>query len=78
MAVKASGQAGITYGRKIKGGMTFHDIRHTFNTNMCKADVSEAVIMSMTGRATRKMFDRYNKIDLKDIHEAAESVKVFS
>ncbi len=50
----------------MKGGFIFHDLRHTFNTNMRKADVPESVIMSIMGHSTRQMFDRYNKIDGED------------
>ena len=43
--------AGIKYGRNVKGGFVFHDLRHTFNTNMRKAGVDETVIMSITGHS---------------------------
>ena len=62
--------AGIVYGRKEKGGFVFHDLRHTFNTNMRKAGVQESVIMDITGHSTREMFDRYNSIDEGDAHTA--------
>lgn len=58
--------AGIKYGRFEKGGFVFHDLRHTFNTNMRKAGVQESVIMAITGHSTREMFDRYNTIDAGD------------
>ncbi len=58
--------AGIKYGRFVKGGFVFHDLRHTFNTNMRKAGVQESVIMAITGHSTREMFDRYNTIDAAD------------
>ncbi len=47
--VKACGKAGIIYGQKVKDGFIFHDLRHTFNTNMRKAGVAESVIMEITG-----------------------------
>jgi integrase len=55
-------KAGIPYGRKVKGGLTFHDLRHTFATDMRKAGVPEKLIMKITGHSTREMFDRYNTI----------------
>lgn len=58
--------AGIKYGRFVKGGFIFHDLRHTFNTNMRKAGVPESVIMEITGHSAREMFDRYNRIDSED------------
>jgi integrase len=54
--------ADIPYGRKTKGGLIFHDFRHTYNTNMRKAGVPEKLIMKITGHSTREMFDRYNTI----------------
>ncbi len=58
--------AGIVYGRNVRDGFVFHDLRHTFNTYMRKAGVAESVIMSITGHSTREMFDRYNTIDEED------------
>ena len=37
---KACKGAGITYGPFAKDGFVFHDLRHTFNTNMRKAGVT--------------------------------------
>ncbi|MFC1799118.1 tyrosine-type recombinase/integrase [Thermodesulfobacteriota bacterium] len=69
--------AGIKYGRFKKGGFIFHDLRHTFNTNMRKAGVSESVIMEITGHSSREMFDRYNRIDEEDTQKAIEQLEVF-
>lgn len=68
--------AGITYGRFKKSGFIFHDLRHTFNTNMRKAGVPESVIMEITGHSSRSMFDRYNTIDEGDLREAIEKMMV--
>jgi integrase len=70
-------KAGIKYGRSIKGGFVFHDLRHTFNTNMRKAGVSESVIMKITGHSTREMFDRYNTVDESDSHQAIDQFESF-
>jgi integrase len=59
-------EAGILYGRFVKGGFIFHDLRHSFNTHMRKAGVAESVIMEITGHSTRQMFDRYNTVDDQD------------
>jgi len=69
--VKACKKAGIIYGRFKKGGFIFHDLRHTFNTNMRKSGVTESVIMAITGHSTREMFDRYNTVDLEDTRNLA-------
>ena len=74
---KACDSAKVPYGRFIKSGFIFHDLRHTFNTNMRKAGVPESVIMEITGHSTREMFDRYNTIDDEDIRKAIHQVQTF-
>jgi integrase len=68
---------GIPYGRFVKGGFVFHDLRHTFNTYMRKAGVPESVIMEITGHSTREMFDRYNTIDHEDKTQAVRQLQGF-
>ena len=48
----------------------FHDLRHTFNTNMRKAGVDRSVIMKITGHKTMSMFERYNTVDSDDARSA--------
>ncbi|MCP3876011.1 MAG: site-specific integrase [Desulfobacteraceae bacterium] len=72
--INACKKAGVLYGQKVKEGFIFHDLRHTFNTNMRKAGVSESVIMEITGHSTRQMFDRYNTVDNDDIKQAVEKM----
>ena len=50
----------------------FHDLRHTFNTNMRKAGVDQTVIMKMTGHKTNAMFIRYNTVDQDDAIKAMQ------
>jgi len=52
-------KANIIYGRFVKGGFVFHDLRHTFNTNMRKAGVPESVVMNITGHSTK---EKYKKV----------------
>ena len=52
------------------GRYRFHDLRHTFNTNMVKAGVDQIVIMKMTGHKTNAMFRRYSHLD-KEMGENA-------
>jgi integrase len=68
-------KAGIIYGRFKKDGFIFHDLRHTFNTNMRKAGVAESVIMEITGHSSRSMFDRYNTIDEDDTRKAIDQLE---
>lgn len=70
-------KAGVSYGRKIKGGLTFHDLRHSFNTYMRKAGVDKEVIKAITGHNTDSMFTRYNKIDRDDIDIAVDKFETF-
>ena len=74
---RACVKAEIPYGRKIEGGFTLYDLRHTFNTNMRKAGVQESVIMAITGHSTREMFDRYDTIDTEDTRKAVDQLDVF-
>jgi integrase len=74
---KACEKAKIKYGRFVKDGFVFYDLRHTFNTYMRKAGVQESVIMSITGHSTREMFDRYNAVDEDDKQEAMEQLGYF-
>jgi len=50
----------------------FHDLRHTFNTNLRKAGVDRTVIMKLTGHKTLSMFLRYSTVDERDAREAME------
>jgi len=68
-------KAEIPYGRKTPNGFTFHDFRHTFNTNMRRAGVPEVVIMKITGHSTREMFDRYSTVDKEDMIEAVGRIE---
>jgi len=70
-------KAGIQYGRFVKDGFVFHDLRHTFNTYMRKAGVAESVIMDITGHSTREMFDRYNTVDADDAKIAIQRFRGF-
>ena len=72
---RACRDAGIPYGRFVKDGFVFHDLRHSFNTHMRKAGVPESVIMEITGHSTREMFDRYNTIDQEDRQQAVAQME---
>jgi integrase len=74
---RACEAARIKYGRFVKRGFIFHDLRHTFNTNMRKAGVAESVIMKITGHSTREMFDRYNTVDEDDTRKAVKQLEGF-
>ena len=63
--IKASLKAGVGHRR-------FHDLRHTFNTNMVKAGVDRSVIMKLTGHKTLAMFLRYSHLDQEQSETAME------
>ncbi len=73
----ACAKAKIAYGKNVKDGFIFHDLRHSFNTYMRKAGVQESVIMEITGHSTREMFDRYNSVDRQDKKEAVRRFESF-
>jgi len=54
----------------------FHDLRHTFNTNMRKAGVDQTVIMKLTGHKTFAMFNRYNTVDQDDAIQAMQKLNL--
>jgi integrase len=53
-------------------GFTFHDLRHTFVTNMRRAGVHDSVIMTITGHKTLSMFYRYNSVSQEEMKAAVE------
>jgi len=61
--------AGLPYGRKEKGGITLHDFRGTFKTNLRKAGVNKAVRDAMVGHAQQGMDRHYDTVDDQDLLE---------
>jgi hypothetical protein len=60
-------RAGIT-------DFTFHDLRHSFTTNMRRAGVHDLVIMAITGHKTPAMFMRYNTVSREELMTAARKI----
>ena len=50
--------------------MVFHDLQHTFATNMRRAGVDYFRIMAVTEHRTITVFKRYNTIDEVDLRQA--------
>lgn len=77
----ACDKAGIIYGREVKGGFIFHDLRGTFITDMEEARVSKIVVMTITGHQPKDMNERYkyeriNKNDALKL-EAVRQLEAF-
>ena len=79
VSIKAACKAaGILWGKKEKDGFIFHDLRHTFVTNMRKAGVPRSVRMSITGHSGGNDMDfRYDKVTVEDQLEAIKKLEVF-
>ncbi len=63
-------RAGIT-------GVVFHDLRHTFVTNMRRAGVDYFRIMAITGHRTMEVFKRYHTIDRDDLRQAVSQLDTY-
>ena len=60
-------KAGISAGRKMKGGITFHDIRSTVKTNMANAGVDPTFRDALLGHSRKGMDTYYIQLDPKDL-----------
>jgi integrase len=67
---KACGKAGLT-------GVTFHDLRHSFCTNMRRAGVDTLTTMAISGHRSIKVFKRYNTIAPQDLHKAIQQLGTY-
>ncbi len=60
-------------GRTIRS-LTFHSLRHSFNSEMANAGVGEELRMKLTGHATREQNKKYTHHDLAPLREAIKQI----
>ena len=69
--------AEVISGRFKKDGFVFHDLRHTFVTNMRKAGVHDGVTNAITGHSDGTMRSRYDTVSLEDMLEGIRKLEAY-
>jgi integrase len=64
--------AGIPCGQNMPGGITPHDLRHTFATRLAEKGVDESVRMALLGQSSVKMVRRYSHATPEAMTDAIE------
>ena len=56
---------------------TFHSLRHSFNSALANAGVSEEVRMKLTGHSSKAMNARYTHLDVGRLKNAMTTLPLF-
>ena len=67
--------AGIPYGQNRQGGLTFHDLRHTFATRLAEREVGETLRLALLGQSSTKMVRRYSHATPESMREAVQRLE---
>lgn len=68
--------ASIPHGQSTPGGITFHDLRHTFATRLAERGVGETARMALLGQSSTKMVRRYSHATPEAMREAVQRLEV--
>ena len=63
-------------GRKFRS-LTFHSLRHTFNSVLANAGVDQEVRQQLTGHASAAMNRRYTHLELKTMRAAISKLPIW-
>ncbi len=64
-------------GRKFRS-LTFHSLRHTFNSLLANSGVDQEVRQKLTGHASAAMNDKYTHLEIKTMREAISKLPTWS
>jgi len=66
---------GIDEAARVARNLTFHGLRHFFNTYLRRVGVHDSKVQLVTGHATVEMTDHYTHFDIGDLKEVEEAQK---
>lgn len=67
--------AGIPHGQNQPGGLTFHDLRHTFATRLAERGVGETARIALLGQSSTKIVRRYSHAMPEALRDAVQRLE---